>query len=257
MTDVNIPVELRRLWRIPTDTRLGRTAELDVDQVVSAAVDMADRHGLDGVSLPKVAKALGFTTMSLYRHVGSKEELLTLMADAAFADFPDLQTDPRQWRPGLHDWARRLYELYDRRPWLVRIPILGPPAGPHQVAFMESGLRMLRHTGLAWLEKLGVMMLLTGWTRHAAQLAAELATGRESANLDQAKFEHAWSQSLTRLIEPDRFPETAALLNSGAFTPKRPGPTEATDRPDFDFGLERILDAVEVLIDTRSRETRP
>ncbi|ADD41394.1 transcriptional regulator, TetR family [Stackebrandtia nassauensis DSM 44728] len=251
MTDVDIPVELRRLWRIPADTNLGRTAELDVERVVRTAVDLADRHGLDGVSLPKIAKTLGFTTMSLYRHVGSKEELLTLMFDAAFADFPEPATEPGQWRLGLHTWTAQQRDLYDRRPWLVRMPILAPPTGPHQVAFMDGGLRLLRPTGLEWPQKVGVLMLLTGWARHAAQLSHDLAAGRE-ASVDQGAAERAWSRSLAHLVEPDRFPDMAALLDSDTFLAPRPE-TTAAEQADFVFGLERILDGVAELIASRAR----
>ncbi|MFB4289794.1 TetR/AcrR family transcriptional regulator [Nonomuraea sp. ATR24] len=82
-SDDFVPPALRRLWRLPESSRLGRPAALDVDLVVAAAVEIADRDGLGGVTIPKVAKSLGFTGMSLYRYVGSKDELLTLMADAA------------------------------------------------------------------------------------------------------------------------------------------------------------------------------
>ena len=61
LADEDAPIELRRLWRVAVASRLGRPAELDVTRVVQAAVELADRDGLSGVTLPKVAKAVGFT----------------------------------------------------------------------------------------------------------------------------------------------------------------------------------------------------
>lgn len=97
--DDKVPVGLARLWRLPTESRLGRPAELDVEQVVRAAVELADRDGLAGVTLAKVAKELGYTTMSLYRHVGSKEELLVLMGDAATGPARTFPPAPRSGAP--------------------------------------------------------------------------------------------------------------------------------------------------------------
>src|SRR5690625_1931343 len=84
MNDVAVPDFFRRLWRLPTvEHRLGRKSALDVETVVSTAVRLADEGGLDAATLPKVAAELSVSAMSLYRHIGSKHELLQLMMDAA------------------------------------------------------------------------------------------------------------------------------------------------------------------------------
>ena len=64
-----------------------------------AAVRIADTDGLDAVSMGRVAAELGAAAMSLYRHVSAKEELLTLMVDAAWGDSPD----PRSLRQGCNN----------------------------------------------------------------------------------------------------------------------------------------------------------
>ena len=97
-------------------------------RVVRAVVELADRDGLAGVTLPKVAAALGFTGMSLYRHVGSKDELLTLMVDAALGPPPALP-ESSGWRADMRHWAGAERDVYRRRPWLVRVPVSGPPSG--------------------------------------------------------------------------------------------------------------------------------
>src|SRR5690606_37528087 len=131
----------------------GRPATLDVDVIIAAAVKIADRDGLGGVTIPKVAKSLGLTGMSLYRHPGSKDELLTLMADAAMGTPPDLDTG--DWRQGLRAWALAQREVFRRRPWLTRVPTSGPPSGPHGIAWLEAGLAILSRTRLDWAHKVG------------------------------------------------------------------------------------------------------
>ena len=98
-----VPPALGRLWRMRSASRLGRPAELDVDQVVRAAVELADRDGLAAVTLSRVAKELDCTTMALYRHVGSKDELYVLMGDLAAGAPPAVDT--ADWRDGLRQWA--------------------------------------------------------------------------------------------------------------------------------------------------------
>jgi AcrR family transcriptional regulator len=251
-----VPVELARLWRLPATSRLGRRAELDVEQVVRAAVELADRDGLAGVTLPKVAKALGFTTMSLYRYVGSKEELLVLMQDSAFGEPPVITAPAGEWRAGLRQWAAAVRLLNHRRPWLARLPTSGPPSGPNEIAWLESSLQVLRDTGLDWAQKVGIMTLLIGHVRHATLLAQDLERGRAGTGLDQAATERGYARNLAKLVGPDRYPEAAKLFSSGTFgtSPEPAGDDPATEH-EFAFGLERILDGIAAVITdpTRSR----
>ncbi|WP_245645341.1 TetR/AcrR family transcriptional regulator [Pseudonocardia acaciae] len=234
-----VPAALLRLWGITEPSRLGRPAELDVGRVVGAAVELADRDGLSGVTLPKVAKALGFTSMSLYRYVGSKDELLVLMADAAIGSPPDLDGMP--WREGLRTWAHAEREVHRRRPWLCRVPVSGPPAGPNHIAWMDAALVAMRGTGLDWGAKVGVMSLVGGYVRQSATLSRELAAGRERG-LDQAGAERSYGRALAALVTADRFPEAAKLFASTVFE-QGGGPDG-----DFAFGLEAILDGVAVAV---------
>src|SRR5262245_41547129 len=127
----DLPPDLRRLWRLEgAASGRGRPAALDIDRVVKAAVALADRDGLSGVTLPRIAKALGCSAMALYRYVGSKEALWALMCDLALGPPPAIDTRPEQWREGLEQWAVAERRLNHRRPWLARLPITGPPAGP-------------------------------------------------------------------------------------------------------------------------------
>lgn len=241
-----IPDRLRRLWGRSESSRLGRPAALDVNRVVSASVQVADRDGLGGVTLPKVAKSLGFTGMSLYRYVGSKDELLELMADAALGKPPTIPTD--DWRRGLRSWAFEQRAVYQRRPWLTRVPTSGPPSGPHQIAWMEAGLAVLSGTRLDWAHKIGVLSLISGYVVQSVRQYSDLAEGRTEGQ-GQADAEREYGRALVRLVEPEQFPETARLFSSPLFEAPPSDTSDATIADaDFTLGLELILDGVAVRI---------
>lgn len=244
-----MPVALRRLWGLEAPARLGRPAQLDLDRVLDAAIDLADRDGLAGVTLAKVSGALGYTTMSLYRHIGSKDELLVLMQEHAMGMPPATEDLPADWREGLRSWAAFQRRLYHRRPWLPHVPVTGPPSGPRQVAWMEMGLSILRNTGLDWAQKIGTLMLLSGFVREASLLSQSLERGRRSSGLNQGEAERAYGRCLAKLVEPDRYPETARLFRSGLFETVEELPQDPAAHGDFVFGLERILDGVAVSVE--------
>ncbi|MGX1807482.1 TetR/AcrR family transcriptional regulator [Nocardia sp. NPDC055321] len=250
MADRGIPDDLARLWRLNTGSRLGRRAELDADRIVATAVALADRDGPAGATLPKIAAALSVTPMSLYRHVGSKDELVALMGDAAFGPVPDSLVAQGEWRTDTRAWALAQCAVFRAHPWLAQWPITGPPRGPHAIAWMDAGLRALRPTALDWGAKIGVITVLGGYVRQASELDRQLRASWTAAAVDESQALRNYSRDLTGLIDADRFPDVAALFGSGLFdsipAEADSGPPDSGDSmsEDFHFGLELILDGV-------------
>lgn len=239
MDDPSGDTFIGRLWRLPTTpARRGRPSRLDVDAVVSTAVRLADNDGLEGVALPRVADELGVTAMSLYRHVGSKQELLQLMVDAA-SEPPSPAPAGIGWRDGLRRWAGELLDLYRRRPWIPRVPIYRSPSGPHQIAWLEHGFNHLANTRLDWDDKLGALTLLSGFVRQSALLNEELAAGRPPGQ-GQADGEREYGRVLGELVDSANFPHASAMLASAIFDS---GESEPEDS-DFSHGLELVLDGL-------------
>ncbi|MCU1641093.1 MAG: TetR/AcrR family transcriptional regulator [Nocardia sp.] len=240
MAEPRMPDDLVRLWRLRTGPRLGRPAELDIDRVVGAAVRLADEGGLPAATLPKIAAALSVTPMSLYRHIGSKDELVGLMGDAALGAVPESDAGP--WRPALRRWAMAQSEVFGRRPWLAQLPVTGPPRGPNAIAWMDAGLRALRDTDLDWAAKIGVITVVGGYVRQAFVMDRQLAESRSAVNLDEAQALRDYVRELTEVVDPALFPDVTALLGSGLFE-SIPEPPDSANQ-DFAFGLELILDGV-------------
>ncbi|SMX83700.1 transcriptional regulator, TetR family [Brevibacterium aurantiacum] len=245
MTDDAVPDFFRRLWRLPEAAqRRGRKSSLDVAAVVDTAVELADSGGLEAATLPKVAAELNVTAMSLYRHIGSKHELLQLMVDAASrpaATWPDASG----WREGLRMWAFDLWSLYQHRPWIPRVPIYRAPSGPNQIAWLERGIAQLASTHLAAGDKLSALTVLSGFVRQSALLHQELEEGRESGQ-GQADSERAYGEALSQVITAESYPHVAAVLAADALGRVPDGVSEA-DR-DFTDGLELIIEGLSVQV---------
>ena len=109
------------------DRRGGSQQTLTRERIVRTAIDIADAEGLAALSMRGVAARLGAAAMAPYRYVNGKDELVMLMADAAFGErgYP---ANPRgDWRERLTLGGRTLWSLYRRHPWLAQLaPITRP-----------------------------------------------------------------------------------------------------------------------------------
>jgi AcrR family transcriptional regulator len=234
--ETGLPASIESAWGLRERPTKGPKPGLSLDRIVAAAVRLAGAEGLAAVSMGRVAGELGAAPMSLYRYVASKEELLALMIDAAVGPPPAPQPG-EDWRSGLSRWSWSYYEALGKHPWVVRVPISGPPTTPNGVAWMEAGLASLAETGLDEGEKLSVILLLSGHVRNEVTLMADVGVPAAASG--------EWSRMITRLTDAERFPALHRALTSGAL--------DEDDNPDEDFGwrLERVLDGVEALVRER------
>jgi AcrR family transcriptional regulator len=240
-----LPASIEAAWGLREPPRKGPKPGLSLARIVAAAVNVAATEGLASVSMNRVATELDASTMSLYRYVAAKEELLALMVDAAIGTPPPKPGAEESWRAGLSRWAWGYLAVHRRHAWALRVPISGPPVTPNLTAWIEDGLSCMRDTGLAEAEKLSVILLLSGYVRNAATLAADMGAAA-SAPGTQAQIMPAWGGLLARLTKPEDFPSLHAALASGVF--------DQDDDPEdeFAFGLERVLDGIDTLVLART-----
>lgn len=216
-------------------------------RILEAAIALVDAEGLAALSMSKVAARLGFTTMSLYRHVRNKDELILLMQDAALGPPPAAApAAPGGWRPELESWAWEALAGFRAHPWILQtISMFGPPSTPNQLAWLERGLRALGGTPLSESEKMATMLLVDAHVFSDLQFAA---FGTPSAA--ETLRPEAYGALLAEVLDPERFPAVLRAVEGGAFDP---GDDPAADRDDlFAFGLARILDGVERLVSSRT-----
>jgi AcrR family transcriptional regulator len=123
--------------------------EVGRDDVVRTAMAIADAEGSAAVSMRRVATELGVATMSLYRHVPSKDELVERMVDTAFGDHPFTSAPPDDWLAALDTAAHRLWLIFGRHRWVAAVMSLTrPQITPHVLAYVEWVMSALRAAGL-------------------------------------------------------------------------------------------------------------
>ncbi|MFD3531837.1 TetR/AcrR family transcriptional regulator [Streptomyces sp. NPDC058664] len=241
-----LPPSIEAAWGLRERPSKGPKPGLTLDRIVDAAVALASAEGLGAVSMGRVAKELGVSTMSLYRYVSAKSELYVLMQEAATGTPPALFPPGADWREALESWAWALREVYHRNLWMLRMPVSGPPATPNLVAWWEKALVALGGTGLDAGAKVSVAMLLGGFVRNDALVMADLAAVIAAGGASPEEVLSRYGRTLRRLADPERYPEVARLLDSGVM--------DVADEPEaeFRFGLARLLDGVAVLVEGRA-----
>ncbi|MFC0629009.1 TetR/AcrR family transcriptional regulator [Kribbella deserti] len=245
--DAGMVTHAELLWGLRDGTRRGPKPSLTVEDITRTAIAIADAEGLAAVSMARVAADLGNSTMALYRYVKSKDELLTLMSDAAL-ELPPQAPPAQGWREGLTDWAHNVLAAIRRHPWYAQLPITAPPIGPHNLAWFDKGLGALRDTGLSEPEKVGIVMGLITYVHGEIRLGLELAQG--FADNPEA-FSSQYGQVLARVVDPRKLPALHAVVAAGVFAAEVLY-DEEEQAGEFDFGLNLYLDGVAAFIDRRT-----
>ncbi|MEU9913578.1 TetR/AcrR family transcriptional regulator [Streptomyces sp. NPDC051001] len=236
---------LELLWDTGRRPSRGPKPALTLDRIVEAAVQVADADGLDAVSMRRVAGELGTGAMSLYRYVPGKAELLDLMLDRVQrpsenpADLGD-----GDWRSALEALGRATLALYRRHPWLLQVNQSRPILGPSALDGMEKVLTLIKPMGLTDPELVSAIIMIDGYVVGAARTQLYQQEVERRTGLTDAEFWQAQVPTLEKVMATGRYPMLAALSDD-AF---------GTDFDHFEFGLQRILDGLEVIVSRRRTE---
>ncbi|MFC4013430.1 TetR/AcrR family transcriptional regulator C-terminal domain-containing protein [Nonomuraea purpurea] len=217
-------------------------------RIVRAAVDIADADGLAEVTMRAVAGRLGVATMSLYRHVGGKDDLLVLMVDAVLDDFPLPEQPPPGWRAGLEASARVQWAVYRAHPWVAGVSSLTRPL-PSQglLKYTEWAMRALEGTGLDATTRMYVHILVYS---HVQGLAANIELERQAraaTGVTSDEWVAGQEEHLRWLAESMRFPAFVRLLD------EFDGDFDLDLDRLFEFGLGPLLDGLAAVVEGASR----
>ncbi|GII76503.1 transcriptional regulator [Sphaerisporangium rufum] len=202
------------------------------DRIVDAAYDVLDRDGFDRLSMRQVAGELGVAVSALYAHVASKNELLQLMYERLFREYPLPDADPEHWQEQLKEFARsgraRLLAHRD----MAKVSMSGLPFTPQLFPYMERLIAIFRAAGLPPRLAATAGDLLATYTDAFVLEEQMWEDRRRTAELASWDEMRATIQGYFEELPPDRFPNLVEL--SADFF------AENNDQR-FDLGLEIIL----------------
>lgn len=248
MSDENpLAVSLRLLWEGRPESEKGPRPKLTLEQIVAAGIELADRDGLEALSMRRLAQELEVGTMSLYRYVPSKRELLDLMLDAVSGPSQTrTAVVANGWREFLITLAREDRLLYLSHPWALQANWTRPVMGPSSVADLEEFLSGLRGVPLADREKMDLRASLSSYVSGSARQELLWHTAAVESDMSEDEFWEHQMPTLERAMESGRFPAMAAL-DGNAF--------DSSWADGFEMGLQLILDGVDSMIRRRSSAT--
>ena len=211
-------------------------AGLSKQRVVVEALRLADREGLEGLSMRRLAGALGAGAMSLYHYVATKEELLDAMINIVFEEIelPPVETD---WQSAMRREAVSARQVLARHPWAIALMESRTSPGPAHLRHREAVTACLRRAGFSVLMATHANWVINSHVYGYALQEASLPfdTADEFADMAQDVY--------LPQLPPDEFPylnESAAALVAAGYDPAE----------EFTFGLDLVLAALEPLRDS-------
>lgn len=214
-------------------TRPTDRAPLSRERVLAAALAIVDRDGLEGLSMRKVARALGAGAMSLYHHVADKDALLDELVDLVFDEIA-LPPAGTPWRAAVAERMRSAHRVLRRHPWAIALMESRTRPGPANLRQREAMVATLRRAGFSIVGSTHAQWVLDSYLYgHALQLATLPFEGAEEL---AAVAEQVFLPSLDAGAYPF-LTEAAHALAASGYDPEL----------EFDVGLELVLDAVATL----------
>ncbi|GAA0422289.1 GntR family transcriptional regulator [Actinoplanes capillaceus] len=224
----------------PRDTDLSR------DRIVAAAIALADRDGMAELSMRRIAAELDVATMSLYRHVPGRDELIVAMIDGALGELRVPARHTGDWRADLASCARAVWQIFQRHPWLaLSMSLTRPQPATNALRLGEWIMSTVKPTGLAVPDRFMVQVLLFSFVRGVASALEPEAQAMRDTGLTDDEWMEQQGAAFERFAARHPAPHYEQLFKGG---------------PDFEFdldvlfefGLARFIDGLGVWISSRT-----
>jgi AcrR family transcriptional regulator len=212
-------------------------ARLSRDRVLRAAVRLADRDGIEALSMRRLGRELGVEAMSLYHHVAGKEDLLDGIVDLVWREVepPGSGSD---WKAAMRARAASVRAALARHPWAAGVLEARNRPSPAMLRHHESVLRCLREAGFSLALAAHAFAVLDSYVYGFALQERVLP-------FDTTEEMAALAERMVGQMPPGEFPllgEMAARAIAGDYD-------WATE--EYEFGLELILDGLERVMRSR------
>ena len=247
------------IWARPEPSP--RSLRFSRQEIAVAALEIADAEGFDAVSMRRIARSLGAGTMSLYRYIATKDDLLALIGDALLGEALVRGELPADWLEAIAAVARQTRRAYLRHPWAIRLvqregAVQAALAGPNGLRHVEQSLSALSGAPMDAKAKLDVLAIVDdyvfGHLIRAVGTAPKAEAGAVAAARPRGRARGGGPGQATPGPEPDgtadfvrsqlasgNFPQLAAVI-SPADVASLTG--LADQEPRFELGLSVLLD---------------
>jgi AcrR family transcriptional regulator len=228
---------LELLWGRRERPARGPKPGLTLERIAGAAIAVADAEGLDALSMRRLATELGVGTMSLYRYVPGKAELIDVMLDTITGE--ESSPPPRGgWRAALEHRARESWATHRRHPWAATASTR-PVLGPHTLDAYEAMLRAVAGSALAPGDMVNAAELVARYVAGFARRAAEESEVVRRTGVSDEQWWSARESFWEEYFDVERYPTIGAMWDAGAFEARADA---------FEFGLQRVLDGIEAYL---------
>ncbi len=226
-----------------------RDRGLSREEIVAAAIAVADAEGPDAISMRRIARELRAGAMSLYWHVASKEELIDAMLDSLEAEIgvPEPTGD---WRADLRELAHRQRAGLLRHPWVMEYAANRPPSGPNDARNLEVMLGMVSGLGLDARMMVDILMTVITYVlgavlREVQEMRSDRNRAEREAAMTAAEIDAERERFHSLVADADRYPNIQRMIQA------RVDPDAADTRDErFDFGLDCLLAGIAAQLPT-------
>ena len=208
-----------------------RRAPLSRDQVLQAAVALADEGGVAALSMRKLGQVLGVEAMSLYNHVAGKADLLDGMIDVVFSEI-GLPPAVGGWKSAMRARALSARAVLGRHRWAIGLMESRKSPGPATLRHHDAVLGCLRGAGFSVELTAHAYSLLDSYIYGFALQEASLPFGT-------ADETEQVTQEIAAQMPAEAYPHLAELATEHVMQPGYQYGSE------FQIGLDLILDALE------------
>ena len=236
---------LDSVWMRPPTRARGGQPTLSRAQIVRAAIELLDTEGPAGLSMRRLGTKLGSGATSIYWHVANKDELLELAVDEVMGEVQVPDVGDTSWRVGASVLASGMRGMLLRHPWVIGQLGIKPTIGPNAMRMGDRAVALLTAAGFTGMELSHVTSLLNA---HAIGSAAT-----QSAMAATVKRSGAPITELIEKLEPyleelgPQHPNYDRWRRENSFSGLDP---ERFWEDSFTFGLERLLDGLELWLTT-------
>ena len=216
-----------------SDLSLERRAPLTRERVLRAAVELADRGGIEALSMRKLGQALGVEAMALYRHVRDKTDLLDGVVEVVVGEI-ERHPPGDDWKATMRAQAMEARRVMHRHPWARRALEDRGTTGPATLAYIESVLAILHAGGFS-----------IDVAHHSLHLLGSRVFGFSQDLFEEGGDEaDAQADPIVMGMMADRFPRITELARAASHEGVL---GRCDDDIEFAFGLDLILDGLDRL----------